>query len=61
MRSAGESHATPEPIEAAFNKLADELSYHPLSLATDALQVLAGLVFIREITHHLAITAIHYA
>lgn len=58
---AGESPATPEPIEAAFTKLADELSYHTLSFSTDALQVLAGLVFIREITHHLAITAIHYA
>jgi hypothetical protein len=53
------SFATPDHIEEAFNKLADDISYHPLSLSEEALQVLAGFVFVREITHHLEITAIH--
>ncbi len=57
----GASLATPEHIEDAFNKLADDISYHPLSLSEEALQVLAGFVFVREITHHLGITAIHAA
>lgn len=55
----GASSATPEHIEDAFNRLADDISYHPLFLSEEALQVLAGFVFIREITHHLRITAIH--
>lgn len=58
---AGDTVATPLQIEAAFNKLADDISYRPLFLSEEALQVLAELVFVREITHHLAITAIHYA
>jgi len=58
---AGASLATPEHIEEAFNKLADNISCHPLSLSDEALEVLAGFVFIREITHHLGITAIHSA
>jgi hypothetical protein len=53
------SFATPDHIEEAFNKLADDISYHPLSLSEEALQLLAGFVFVREITHHLEITAIH--
>jgi hypothetical protein len=58
---AGASLATPEHIEEAFNKLADDITWHPLSLSEEALQVLAGFVFTREITHHLGITAIHSA
>ncbi|MBN1084168.1 hypothetical protein QLG07_06500 [Erwinia sp. V90_4] len=57
----GASIATPEHIEAAFNKLADDISYHPLSLSDEALPVLAWFVFIREITHHLGITAVRAA
>lgn len=58
---AGAAVARPDHIEEAFNKLADDISYHPLSLSAHALQVLAWFVFVREITHHLSITAIHPA
>ncbi len=56
----GTPDITPQAIEAAFNQLTDRLSYGTLPLAEQDVAAFCYFVFLREMTHHLRISLIHY-
>lgn len=49
-----------EHIEKTFNVIAEASSYGPLLMDDNQLQLLALLVFFREATHHLDVSAINF-
>ncbi len=57
---AGETAITPDGVEVAFNRVAEQLSYSPLALTGPQADVFCYFVFIREMIHHLQIAYLHY-
>ena len=57
---AGETAMTPDSVEVAFNRVAEQLSYSPLALTGPQADAFCYFVFIREMIHHLQLAGLRY-